>query len=241
MGLRGLRWNGIEYSLRESQRAKRVILKVSELGDLDVVVPRGFNKRRLPEILRANETWIGVQLQKVKDSLGLPAPKTIDLNAIGERWRVQYRPTPDGRLLAREDGPHQLVVQGDASDIRGIAFTLNRWLQLKAHAHLVPWLREVSREVDLAFKNATVRGQTTRWASCSKLGNISLNRSLLFLPECLVRHVFLHELCHVRQLNHSPKFWRLLEELEADYKALEAEARKAKKYVPLWVQLGRPR
>jgi hypothetical protein len=236
-----MRWNGIEYSLRESQRAKRVILKVSGRNGLDVVVPRGFNKRRLPEILRANEAWIGKQLQKVKESLGLPAPEQVDLNAIDERWQVQYRPTLDGRLRVREDASNQLMVQGDAGDVRGIAFALDQWLHLKAHAHLVPWLREVSREVDIAFKNATVRGQTTRWASCSKLGNISLNRNLLFLPQHLVRHVFLHELCHIRQLDHSPKFWSLLEKVEADYKALEAEARKASQHVPQWVQLGRSR
>jgi hypothetical protein len=236
-----LRWNGIEYSLRESLRAKRVFLKVSVLGELNVVVPRGFNKRRLPEILRANETWIGNQLQRVKESLGLPAPEHVDLNAIGERWRVQYRLTSDGRFLVREDAYDLLLVQGDVSDVRGIAFVLSRWLHLKAHAHLVPWLRAVSREVDIAFKNATVRGQTTRWASCSKLGNINLNRSLLFLPERLVRHVFLHELCHIRQPDHSAKFWQQLQKLEADYKALEAEARKASQHVPQWVQLGQSR
>jgi predicted metal-dependent hydrolase len=234
-----MRWNGIEYSLRESQRAKKVILKVSGLGDLVVVVPRGFSKRRLPDILRANETWIEKQLQRVKESLGLPAPEHIDLNAIGERWRVQYRPASDGRFLLQQDAANLLLVQGDVSDVRGLAFILSRWLHLKAHAHLVPWLREVSREVDIAFKNATVKGQTTRWASCSKLGNINLNRSLLFLPERLVRHVFLHELSHIRQPDHSPKFWQQLQKLEADYKALEAETRKANQHVPKWVQLGR--
>ena len=95
----------------------------------------------------------------------------------------------------------------------------------------------VSQEVDISFRKATVRGQTTRWASCSNSGNISLNRGLLFLPRRLVRHVFLHELCHIKELNHSPQFWGLLNQLEPDCKALEAEVRKGNQYAPRWAQL----
>ena len=114
---------------------------------------------------------------------------------------------------------------------------LTQWLHLKAHAHLLPWLKEVSQEVDIPFQKATVRGQTTRWASCSKIGNISLNRSLLFLPKHLVRHVFLHELCHIKVLYHSPEFWNLFHQLEPTCKDLEFDVRKANRHVPPWVSL----
>ena len=225
----------VDYTIRVSQRAKRVILKVSGRNGLEVVVPRGFDTKRLQKILKANEAWIATQLQKSMQSPGQSKPEHIDLSAIDQRWQVEYQPGSDGRFLFREVAPRVLQVQGDAADVPGIALVLNRWLHQKAHAHLVPWLRCVSQEVDIRFKNTTVRGQTTRWASCSKLGNISINRSLLFLPERLVRHVFLHELCHIKQLNHSPKFWVLLGEIESDYKSLEAEVKQANEHVPRWV------
>ena len=225
----------VDYTIRVSQRAKRVILKVSGRNVLEVVVPRGFDTKWLPEILKANEAWITNQLQNAMQSPSQSNPEQIDLSAIDQRWQVEYRPGSDGRFMFREAAPGVLQVQGDAADVHGIALVLNRWLHLKAQAHLVPWLRGVSREVDIRFKNTTVRGQTTRWASCSKLGNISINRSLLFLPERLVRHVFLHELCHIKQLNHSPKFWFLLGEIESNYKGLEAEVKHANEYVPRWV------
>ena len=100
------------------------------------------------------------------------------------------------------------------------------------------WLRDVSEEIGVSFKKTIIRGQTTRWASCSRVHTISLNRSLLFLPKDLVRHVFLHELCHVRRLNHSPEFWRLLGKLEPNYKKREAETRRADTCVPLWAHPG---
>ena len=228
----------VDYTIRVSQRAKRVILKVSGRNGLEVVVPRGFNAKYLQEILKANEAWITDQLQASMRSPGQTKPEHIELRAIDQRWQVEYRPGSDGRFLLSEAAPGVLQIHGDAADVDGIALVLNRWLHQKAHAHLVPWLKYVGRQVDIRFKNTTVRGQTTRWASCSKLGNISINRSLLFLPERLVRHVFLHELCHIKQLNHSPKFWVSLGEIESNYKSLEAEVRQANEYVPRWV-LGR--
>ena len=231
-------WKGTEYSLRVSQRAKRVILKVGVNG-LEVVVPRRFGKRRLPEILEANRDWIEKELQRVKEIPPLAAPECINLIAIDERWQVDYQPPPasDGRFSVKEDSSNRLLVIGDVDDVRGVSLALTRWLHRKAHAHLVPWLREFSREADISFMKATVRGQSTRWASCSKLGNISINRSLLFLPQHLVQHVFFHELCHIRELNHSPEFWKLLCQLEPDCKDLEGEVRSANGYVPGWVLL----
>ena len=233
-----MRQRKIDYTLRESHRAKRVLLKVGVNG-LEVIVPKRFGKRRLPGILEANREWIERELQKVKESPSLVAPECIDLSAIGERWRVNYQspPTSDGRFSVEETASNQLLVEGDVDQVRGVSSVLTQWLHLKAHAHLDPWLREVSQEVDIPFQKATVRGQTTRWGSCSKSGNISINRSLLFLPKHLVRHVFLHELCHRRQLNHSPDFWRLLHQLAPGWEDLEVELKKANRYVPRWVLL----
>ena len=235
----GMRQRKIDYTLRLSNRAKRVILKVG-INGLEVVVPRRFGKRRLPGILEANRDWIEKELQRIKESPSIVAPECIHLNAIDELWQVDYQSptTLDGRFSVKEHASTWLLVKGDIDNIGGISSVLTQWLHLKAHTHLVPWLKEVSREVDIPFQKATVRGQVTRWASCSKLGNVSLNRSLLFLPKHLVRHVFLHELCHVRELNHSPDFWRLLHQLEPDSRVLEAEVRKAGQHVPQWVHPG---
>ena len=236
-----MRQRKFDYTLRESHRAKRVILKVGVNG-LEIVVPRRFGKRRLPEILEANRDWIEKELQRVKETASLVAPDCINLCAIYERWQVKYQShaAPNCRFSVEEHASNRLLVEGDVDDIRGLSSVLTQWLHLKAHAHLVPRLKEVSHDVDISFKKATVKGQTTRWASCSKLGNISINRSLLFLPKHLVRHVFLHELCHIKELNHSPAFWRLLRQLEPDCKDLEVDVRNANRYVPKWVLLGQP-
>jgi len=216
-----------------------VILRVSSADRLDVVVPRRFNRRRLPEIFQFHKDWIHRELQKARQEPIPQAPGQICLNAVGESWRVDYRDGLASRIRLDSEPVKVMTVDRDSNQVEAIAADLTAWLHRKARAHLAPWLREVSEEIGIPFEKTSVRGQTTRWASCSRLHNISLNRSLLFLPPSLVRHVFLHELCHIKQLNHSPGFWRLLHDMEPNTRALEAELKKGNQYVPAWVSLAK--
>ena len=237
-----MRWNGIEYSVRENHRARRVILRVYPPSRLDVVVPRRFNRRRLPEIFQAHGAWIQRELQRVQALPEPTSPHQIDLNAIGETWRLVYQ-NGAANQSPSENGAASTVlsIERDAGEVEAVAADLTAWLHRKAHAHLAPWLREVSLETEIPFEKVTIRGQSTRWGSCSRLRNISLNRSLLFLPPPLVRHVFLHELCHIKRLDHSPKFWRLLEDLEPNCREFESEVRRADHFVPDWARHGKTR
>ena len=235
--------NKIDYTLRESPRARRVILRVGVKG-LEVVVPRRFGRRRLPEIIEAHRDWIEKELQRIQESPAVVAPHSINLLSISNTWEVDYQSlaSSNDRFSVKEDAakgilPDRLLVKGDVDDVPGVSLVLIEWLHGKAHAHLVPWLKEISQEVAIPFQKATVRGQATRWASCSQSGNISLNRSLLFLPARLVRHVFLHELCHIREAHHAPGFWKHLSRFEPEFKGFESEVKKADGYVPDWVSL----
>ena len=237
----GLRWQGIEYSVRDHHHARRVILRVSTLHGLEVVVPRGFNRRLLPEVLQAHRDWIQQELQRVQDEPDPAAPDWIHLKAIDECWRVEYLDGFVGENRRNSEGCRNLALGRRSFEIQAVATELNTWLHQKAHGHLVPWLRDVSLETGIPYEKTTVRGQSTRWASCSSLKNISINRKLLFLPPDLVRHVFLHELCHIQRLDHSPAFWRLLQDMDPNSRELEAEVRNANRYVPSWVLPGRNR
>ena len=228
----------IEYTLRESHRAKRVILRVGVKG-LEVVVPRRFGRRQLPDIIENHRDWIEKELQRIQESPAVVAPQSINLLSIGNTWEVDYQAlaSSNDQFSVKENAANGLLVQGDVDDVPGVSLVLIEWLHGKAHAHLVPWLKVISQEVAIPFQKATVRGQATRWASCSQSGNISLNRSLLFLPARLVRHVFLHELCHIREANHAPGFWKHLSRFEPEFKGFESEVKKANGYVPDWVSL----
>jgi predicted metal-dependent hydrolase len=73
--------------------------------------------------------------------------------------------------------------------------------------------------------NISVKNQRSCWGSCSRKGNLNFNYKILFLPESLQNYIIVHELCHLRELNHSPKFWQLVAQTIPDHKVIRKELR----------------
>jgi len=79
-----------------------------------------------------------------------------------------------------------------------------------------------------SFKNIAIRNQKTRWGSCSRKGSLNFNFRLLFLPEALRDYVIVHELCHLKEMNHSPAFWKLVATQFPNFKKMRKELHKRK-------------
>ncbi|MFA5810026.1 MAG: SprT family zinc-dependent metalloprotease [Thermoleophilia bacterium] len=231
-----------EYSIRESIRAKTVRLNMTPQNGLVIVVPAGFNRKRLPDILREKKDWIenarrwADEQRLLKPPEPATSPDAVILEAIDELWTVFYRSTDGVRTSAREHPNFRLLVSGDAGETRAATLALRRWTARKARRNLIPWLENLSGELELPFGDAFVRNQRTRWASCSPDMTISLNQKLLLLPERLVKYVLVHELCHTVHLNHSKRFWSLVGKKEPAYRTLRRELGDAWKYVPRWME-----
>ena len=80
-------------------------------------------------------------------------------------------------------------------------------MRAQAIAELPPRLLALADRHGLAVTRVTVRNQRSRWGSCSRDGNIALNWRLIQMPASVCEYVLLHELMHIRQPNHSPRFW----------------------------------
>jgi predicted metal-dependent hydrolase len=221
--------------LRRHPRAKYVRLKIHPPGRVEVVVPPGFDERNLPAILDRHAAWVEERLLQLHGQPVelLQPPSEINLQAIDEQWQVEYQPRSGVRSGCRESPGGRLVITADCDRQR--RDLLKRWLLRKAKQQLVPWLQETSRELELPFGGVAIRGQRTRWGSCSAKGDINLNYALLFLQPDLVRYLFVHELCHTVHLNHSPRYWALVQSKEPHFKMMEKGLKKAAYEVPAWL------
>ena len=232
-----------EYTVRESSRAKHLRLKLSIQKGLEVIVPAGFDRSRIPEILREKRRWIQSAKGKIDQHAKFISPESdlvlpdhISLRAIGENWRLHYRQGKARWAGAYENGTDQLLIQGNTDNKAACKKALKRWLARKAKTTLIPWLQQISLDNSFQFNRIFIKSQKTRWASCSRHKSISLNLKLLFLPRDLVRYVFLHELCHTIYMNHSQKYWTLLVSKEPDYITIDQELRNAWRLVPSWIR-----
>ena len=88
----------------------------------------------------------------------------------------------------------------------------------KACEVIPPRVRYYAEKIGVTYGNITIRNQKTRWGSCSSIGNLNFNCLLMLVPEGVMDSVIIHELCHLKEPNHSPKFWALVESYYPQYK-----------------------
>jgi predicted metal-dependent hydrolase len=240
-----VRGGPIAYTVRVSARARRVRL-VMKSGGLEVVVPPGFSQRRIPELLESRRQWIERTAKRTEahrlrlESDPARLPDRIALPAVGEEWLVEYRAPQGARArgsgaCVRELAGHRLAVTGDPRDFEDCKQALGRWLARRARAELEPRLAELAERHGFVYQRVSIRQQKTRWGSCSRQGSISLNARLLLMPRAAADYVLLHELCHTVRMDHSQRFWMLVERHDPDYKAHKKLVRISARALPTWL------
>jgi predicted metal-dependent hydrolase len=117
-------------------------------------------------------------------------------------------------------GDALLVPAGEARE------ALERWYRRAARAEIAPRLDAATARAGTRYTGLTIRGQRTRWASCSSSGAMSFNWRLLLAPAPVLDYVVEHEVCHLEVMDHSPRFWRLLSARVPDFREHSAWLRR---------------
>lgn len=238
----------IPYSLKESARAKYVRIQVSIAQGVEVIVPIGYDRLEVVKLIHKKQKWLKKTLEKLEhqvkhkadlfDSETAKMPSSIHLKAIAQTWQLEYVQQKVQGFGIREEPNGKLLIIGNVAveDLESQIWIacLKHWLTQKGEKYLIPWLKRISNQVSLDYGKASIRGQKTLWASCSNDKNISLNYKLLFIEPELVDYVFVHELCHTKQMNHSPAFWHLVEKKMSDCKRRDRQLIPAWQEIPLW-------
>lgn len=230
----------IAYTLRVSPRAKHVRITVTRTAEVVVTIPKRFAKRHVPAIVEERRAWIAralaraaarAEATRAEHGDGLPA--TVTLRATGESLAVAYRASAAEGVTARESRG-TLALSGGTHDDAACTAALRRWLVRRAHAHLGPMVSELAEAHGFTVTRVRVGLQRSRWGSCSPRGTVSLNAKLLFLPPELVRYVILHELCHMRAMDHSARFWAVMAEHDPAFERHRRALKDVERLVPPW-------
>jgi predicted metal-dependent hydrolase len=225
------------WCVRESQRARRLTVRVFHTGRVEVVVPYRTSPRTVARFLERHRLWIERKREEARRKAGPPAPfppPRIELSACAELWRIHLAGGA-GRVRVLAASAGLLSLAGDAGNHPSVRQALRRWLMERARHSLSPLLQGCARDLGVSFQRILIRRQRTRWGSCSTRGTISLNCCLLFQRPQVVRYLMIHELVHTQHMNHSRRFWQRVARHCPDYRSLDRELLDGWRRVPPWV------
>jgi predicted metal-dependent hydrolase len=191
-----------EYTIRRSERARRVRVAVDPEKGVEVVLPRRAPERAARRAVVELRPWIERRLREVEAARAAVAARGGTVPYLGIDLRLVPEP---GRARVHRRGDDLLVPEGDARD------AIERWYRRMARREIAPRLDEAVASLGTRYTTLTIRNQKTRWGSCSTTGAMSFNWRLLLAPEAVLDYVVWHEACHLHVMDHSPRFWRLVE------------------------------
>jgi predicted metal-dependent hydrolase len=198
---------GVPLAIRVSPRARRVGLRIDAAERrVELVLPRGVPASAGLRFLATKRGWIAARL----DALPRPVP-------FVEEAIVPVLGMPHRICRELDAGAPPVAIIGGEIRVRGDPMHLGR----RVHDHLVQMARrEVARRARLLAARIgrnpariSVRDTKSRWGSCSARGNLSFSWRLIFAPERVLDYVIAHEVAHLAEMNHGPRFWRLVENL----------------------------
>ena len=205
----------LRYKIRYSGKAKYLRLQINPLTGLEVVIPRGCKPKEAEEFIYKKKDWILKHLKNiyVEEELSYFGKK-IEINQKYNLFLTRHKISFCQNILLIESPP------GSSEDIK-LIFSV--WLKRCAKSYLTERTGILARKYNFATGRVKIRNQKTRWGSCSSSGNISLNYRLMKYRKELIDYVIIHELCHLKKMNHSKRFWKHVEDIIPNYRALKHE------------------
>jgi predicted metal-dependent hydrolase len=193
------------------RRARRYILRLRPDGDLRVTIPRGGSRAEALRFAERHLEW--ATRQRAKQQLrpaALPGRWTDGTTILidGEPAIIRCA-HENGRIMAR--AASIAAPLGSLED--DVRPALVQAMRTRARAELIPQLHALAAGLGLEVAAVSIRDQRSRWGSCSTRGHIALNYRLLQMPPDVREYILLHELMHLRQPNHSRRFWSLVEKV----------------------------
>jgi predicted metal-dependent hydrolase len=199
--------DAIEVKVRHSLRAKRVFIRIHH-SEAELILPNK-NLSRAHKFLLTKEAWIRSKLAKQKPT------EPIDPNKIplfGKLYSLEIVNSKSHNVQVKED-----VIEVYSSP-HNVNKTLIRFFYSILLSEVEPIADHFAKECLVIFKQIKIMNSKSKWGTCYHDGTISFNWRLALAPKEILSYVVVHELCHILEMNHSPRFWALVAKFCPDYK-----------------------
>ncbi|MFP3921597.1 MAG: M48 family metallopeptidase [Dichotomicrobium sp.] len=215
--------------VRRSPRATRLSLKVSHTRRAAILtLPRRARLEDAGDFVARHLDWLRDQTEKLPQPVPLACGAVVPLRGIAHQ--LEFIGPVRAESVVSRDSTGDGVWQGYWADAgvaeQGVPLPRLRvsgapehaprrladWLKGQARADLSSRVEHHAEALGVAPKRIGVRDQATRWGSCSCSGSLSFSWRLIFAPGFVLDYVAAHEVAHLREMNHGPRFWRLVKD-----------------------------
>lgn len=207
----------LEYTVQTHPRARNLKLKVMSDGTLVVVKPKwGIFFKSIDRFVQENRAWIESAQQKMLAHKRPTATHKNEILVFGKLYKKIISPATQKRIgvhILGEELHINPVTQTQAS----IHKALENFFKTTAEKYIVPRTHQLGKKMGISFNHITLRSQKTRWGSCSSVGNLNFNWQLVHSPPAVIDYVIIHELAHRQQMNHSSKFWAIVQTYDPEF------------------------
>ena len=203
----------------ENDRARRLTLRIDAGGQgLRITVPPGLRRGEVEKFLDRHQGWLEQRLAKVPERPQVRPGIKIPFRGVPHL--IVHEPGRRGTVTVGNDGPGPcLVVHGDRIHLpRRVADFLKREAKREIEALVGRHTASVGR----AAKTIRFRDTSSRWGSCTSNGTLSFSWRIMMAPAPVINYLVAHEVAHLKEMNHGPKFWKLCEELCPDTERCKA-------------------
>jgi predicted metal-dependent hydrolase len=205
----------IEYTLKRSQRRRSISLTIDQDG-LRIGAPWRASQSRIDSVVLSHAGWIVRKLGEWQTRR--PPPFTwqsgVTVMTLGEPLTVV---ADESLTMTTRDG-RRLLVAASENDAGALAQRVVGWLQTNALDWFEQRVRHFAPVLGVSVPRIRLSNARTRWGTCYPEGRVLLNWRLIHMPPALIDYVVVHELAHLREPNHSVRFWSWVASILPDYK-----------------------
>jgi predicted metal-dependent hydrolase len=197
--------------LRRHRQARRYTLRIdAPTREVVLTMPPRGSVREAKEFAQKHGGWIAARLKRLPEAT--PFAHGVEVPLRGEPHRIVHRRGERGTVWTETDGSGQrlLCVAGEPPHVDR---RISDFLKREAQRDLDAASRGYAAQIGVSIKRICVRDQSSRWGSCSNTGVLSFSWRLILAPPFVLDYLAAHEVSHLVELNHSPRFWRLVKRL----------------------------
>jgi predicted metal-dependent hydrolase len=200
--------------IRRHRQARRYTLRIHAASrEVILTMPPRGSVREAKEFAQKHGGWIAARLRRLPEAAPFADGTVLPLR--GAQHRIVHRPGVRGTVWPEtgEDGEALLCVAGAAPHIDR---RVGDFLRREALRDLEVASRRAAEKLGVSVKRISVRDQSSRWGSCSTTGLLSYSWRLILAPPFVLDYLAVHEVAHLIEMNHSPRFWRLVNSICSD-------------------------